>query len=83
MRRRRCPPSLDQDLYSITVVMALVTTAMTGPLLTLLERRRPASDPVPEDAGSDDRPVADAGHPTPSTPSAEAHGARCPMPDAE
>ncbi|MFE7209193.1 cation:proton antiporter [Streptomyces sp. NPDC057611] len=57
---------LDQDLYSIMVVMALVTTAMTGPLLSLLERRRLSSDPAPEDAGSDDRSVAGAGRPAPS-----------------
>ncbi|MFB6955861.1 hypothetical protein ACFCYB_02220 [Streptomyces sp. NPDC056309] len=57
---------LDQDLYSIMVMMALVTTAMTGPLLTLLERRLLSSDPAPEDTGSDDRPVTDAGRPAPS-----------------
>ncbi|GGR99737.1 integral membrane ion exchanger [Streptomyces aureoverticillatus] len=30
---------LDQSLYSLMVVMALVTTAMTGPILGLLDRR--------------------------------------------
>ncbi|MFD5701463.1 cation:proton antiporter [Streptomyces lasiicapitis] len=30
---------LEQSLYSLMVVMALVTTAMTGPVLTLLDRR--------------------------------------------
>ncbi|MEV7423373.1 MULTISPECIES: cation:proton antiporter [unclassified Streptomyces] len=40
---------LDQDMYSIMVVMALVTTAMTGPLLALLERRTPSGPPEPED----------------------------------
>ncbi|MEU9042863.1 MULTISPECIES: cation:proton antiporter [unclassified Kitasatospora] len=34
---------LSQDLYSLMVVMALVTTAMTGPLLVLLERTEPPS----------------------------------------
>lgn len=34
---------LDQRLYSILVVMAIVTTAMTGPLLQLLTRSRGTS----------------------------------------
>ncbi|MBM0231394.1 cation:proton antiporter [Micromonospora sp. STR1_7] len=42
---------LDNALYSLMVVMALVTTAMTGPLLSLLHRlrrRTPEADvPVP------------------------------------
>jgi Kef-type K+ transport system membrane component KefB len=29
---------LDQQLYSLLVVMALITTAMTGPLLSLIHR---------------------------------------------
>ncbi|WP_203589628.1 cation:proton antiporter [Streptomyces sp. SID13031] len=40
---------LDTRLYSLLVVMALVTTAMTGPLLTLLLRRKEpvAVSPLP------------------------------------
>ncbi|MEU0744275.1 cation:proton antiporter [Streptomyces sp. NPDC006134] len=52
---------IDQDLYSIMVVMALVTTAMTGPLLTLLDRRAPAGPPVPDDRG-DTRRVLPLAH---------------------
>ncbi|MGD5182239.1 cation:proton antiporter, partial [Xanthomonas citri pv. citri] len=32
---------LGDRLFAVLVIMALVTTAMTGPLLNLLERRRP------------------------------------------
>ena len=31
---------LGDRLFAVLVIMALVTTAMTGPLLSLLERRR-------------------------------------------
>ena len=31
---------LSQRVFSILVIMALVTTIMTGPLLSLLEKRR-------------------------------------------
>ncbi|GHE59385.1 potassium transporter [Streptomyces longispororuber] len=39
---------LDQGLYSLMVVMALVTTAMTGPALSLIDRRAPARAAEPE-----------------------------------
>jgi K+:H+ antiporter len=41
---------LDVQLYSLLVVMALVTTAMTGPLLSVLFRRNgmPEPEPAPE-----------------------------------
>ncbi|MGA4838615.1 cation:proton antiporter [Streptomyces sp. G45] len=38
---------LDRPLYSLLVVMALVTTAMTGPVLTLIERRAARADRAP------------------------------------
>ncbi|WP_405653115.1 cation:proton antiporter [Streptomyces sp. RK9] len=37
---------LDQSLYSLMVVMALVTTAMTGPVLGFLDRRAARQDNV-------------------------------------
>jgi Kef-type K+ transport system membrane component KefB len=37
---------LDHELYSLMVIMALVTTAMTGPLLSVLRAGRPAMSPV-------------------------------------
>ncbi|MEV6941137.1 cation:proton antiporter [Streptomyces sp. NPDC051172] len=42
---------INQGLYSIMIVMTLVTTAMTGPLLTLLDRGAPAGLPVSDDRG--------------------------------
>ncbi|WP_079079249.1 cation:proton antiporter [Streptomyces sp. DSM 15324] len=42
---------LDEELYSIMVVMALVTTAMAGPLLQLIYPARPAA-PTPEQSES-------------------------------
>ncbi|MFI2617287.1 cation:proton antiporter [Streptomyces sp. NPDC018584] len=51
---------LEPSLYSLMVVMALVTTAMTGPLLTLIDRRgseaaaRSADAPTPDDHVVDD-----------------------------
>ncbi|MFJ9033376.1 cation:proton antiporter [Streptomyces sp. NPDC102274] len=54
---------LDQDLYSIMVVMALVTTAMTGPLLTLLDRRAPAGPPVSGDRGDTGHELASPAEP--------------------
>jgi hypothetical protein len=37
---------VDHELYSLMVIMALVTTAMTGPLLSVLRAGRPAMSPV-------------------------------------
>ncbi|MET9843922.1 cation:proton antiporter [Streptomyces ossamyceticus] len=37
---------IDQGFYSVMVVMAIVTTAMTGPLLTLIETHRRFPAPV-------------------------------------
>ena len=37
---------LDHQLYSLMVIMALVTTVMTGPLLTAIRADRPASPPA-------------------------------------
>ncbi|GAB2451283.1 cation:proton antiporter [Streptomyces incanus] len=54
---------LDQELYSIMVVMALVTTAMTGPLLTLLDRRAPAGPPVSGDRGDTRRELGSPAEP--------------------
>jgi K+:H+ antiporter len=42
---------LDTRLYSLMVLMALITTAATGPLLTLL-RRRHVEPPVPDFVGT-------------------------------
>ncbi|MFE3824888.1 cation:proton antiporter [Streptomyces sp. NPDC059092] len=46
---------LDGSLYSLMVVMALVTTAMTGPLLSLIDARgsRPERTAVPDRSGGD------------------------------
>ncbi|WP_447008009.1 cation:proton antiporter [Saccharothrix isguenensis] len=41
---------IDQRLYSLMVVMAILTTLMTAPLLTLLDRRRAAVVPHAFDA---------------------------------
>lgn len=40
---------IDQSLYSVLVVMAVVTTAMTGPVLWLLGRRSPTGASAPAD----------------------------------
>ncbi|QIB42558.1 cation:proton antiporter [Streptomyces aureoverticillatus] len=58
---------LEQSLYSLMVVMALVTTAMTGPVLTLLDRRGKRLG-VPA-AAADTAYVASA---PPATPAASA-----------
>jgi len=45
---------IDQGLYTVLVVMALLTTALTGPLLTLLRFPRPgdvAGVPAPHETG--------------------------------
>ncbi|MFF8958395.1 cation:proton antiporter [Streptomyces sp. NPDC014894] len=44
---------LDGSLYSLMVVMALVTTAMTGPLLTLIDRRAAGLGPPAGTGGKD------------------------------
>lgn len=43
---------IDQRLFSVMVVMAVVTTLMTGPLLDGLQRRRPVTAPPPESAAA-------------------------------
>ncbi|MEO3787453.1 cation:proton antiporter [Actinocorallia sp. B10E7] len=44
---------LDQDLYSLMVLMAVLTTALTGPLLRLVVPRAPAAaEPSPVPAGT-------------------------------
>ncbi|MDA0638854.1 cation:proton antiporter, partial [Nonomuraea sp. MCN248] len=40
---------LTPALYAALVVMALVTTGLTGPAYTLLTRRHPVAEPVPHD----------------------------------
>ncbi|WP_327327179.1 cation:proton antiporter [Streptomyces sp. NBC_01210] len=61
---------LDAGLYALMVVMALVTTAMAGPLLHLLERRAGGSEAigdyaeaVPDSEVNKQRPVASADRP--------------------
>lgn len=54
---------LDTRLYSLLVLMALLTTALTGPLLMLIERRagrigRPDAAPVPPTLPHASRPTA-------------------------
>jgi K+:H+ antiporter len=48
---------LDQQLYSLLVVMALITTAMTGPLLSLI-RRHAQRHGVPAQLGDADNTAA-------------------------
>jgi Kef-type K+ transport system membrane component KefB len=48
---------LDQQLYSLLVVMALITTAMTGPLLSLI-RRHAQRRGVPAQLGDADNTAA-------------------------
>jgi Kef-type K+ transport system membrane component KefB len=43
---------LSPRIFTMLVIMALVTTMMTGHLLTLFRERRPAEDLLPEHAGS-------------------------------
>jgi len=50
---------LGQDLYSLMVVMAVITTAMTGPLLNWILGRPEAGDP--ERAPYQSEPTAEAG----------------------
>ncbi|MFD5141910.1 cation:proton antiporter [Streptomyces sp. NPDC058401] len=55
---------LNNQLFSLMVVMALVTTYMTGPVLALLTRKDPSSPPAaPEPGGTQDaaRAAAPAG----------------------
>ncbi|MGX1881813.1 cation:proton antiporter [Streptomyces sp. NPDC055287] len=52
---------LDASLYSLMVVMALVTTAMTGPLLTLIDSRRAGVPELPEYDEPKDKESADEG----------------------
>jgi len=57
---------LSPSLYSLMVVMALVTTALTGPLLRLIrpERRATADEPATSRAASGD-PAGDVARPDP------------------
>jgi Kef-type K+ transport system membrane component KefB len=43
---------VDDRFYSAMVVMAVLTTAMTGPLLTLIDRRRPPTGPAAVGTGA-------------------------------
>ncbi|SEQ07647.1 Kef-type K+ transport system, membrane component KefB [Streptomyces sp. yr375] len=54
---------LDGSLYSLMVVMALVTTAMTGPLLTLIDAKR--SQPLQATAPDKGAAAHDAGEGVP------------------
>ncbi|TXS51897.1 cation:proton antiporter [Streptomyces sp. t39] len=51
---------LDADLYSLMVVMAVVTTAMTGPLLSRIYRK-PVEVPDPEGTAEPERVTSSAG----------------------
>ncbi|MET8797731.1 cation:proton antiporter [Nocardia sp. NPDC004568] len=56
---------IDTRLYSVLVLMALITTAMTGPLLTVFGVRRP---PVPELGGERPATPPSEGQTTPAAP---------------
>jgi Kef-type K+ transport system membrane component KefB len=56
---------IDTQLYSVLVLMALVTTAMTGPLLTVFGVRRP---PPPELGGERPGTPPSEGRTTPAAP---------------
>ncbi|MGP2438992.1 cation:proton antiporter domain-containing protein [Streptomyces sp. JW3] len=51
---------IGQDLYSLMVVMAVVTTAMAGPLLTWLLGRRTGQEPAGPAAGAPAEPAGKA-----------------------
>ncbi|MFD0430977.1 cation:proton antiporter [Streptomyces zhihengii] len=51
---------LDADLYSLMVVMAVVTTAMTGPLLARVYRK-PVEVPAPAGKAEPERVTSSAG----------------------
>ncbi|MET8764160.1 cation:proton antiporter [Lentzea sp. NPDC004782] len=55
---------LNHQLYTLMVIMALVTTAMTAPLLSFLHHRRPAEEPPP---AAPETPALAAGSPSPRT----------------
>jgi len=64
---------LDARIYSVLVVMALVTTAATGPLIALLVPSRDEAGP--------DRPVPEKGRPVPDRPVADRPVADRPVPE--
>lgn len=67
---------LDRTLYSTLVLMAVITTVLTGPLLALLRRRGPQSGPRPR-SGPRAQPVpksADVPHRAAASASAAATG---------
>lgn len=59
---------IDLRLYSLMVVMAILTTLMTAPLMSRLDRRRAAAEPHPVGARPSGTTPASGADPDPTTP---------------